>query len=444
MAAKATEQSALKLLFPAATPVPPLVQDKQFDDRLKEHIWNLVALICREYVLIFYQRLTKDRTFFQEVTRIVSHVVARLEEHVKDLDLPALLLADIPKLLEKHCKDYRTAEERAGTPAGGLLSLSELFHSVHPHIAIRPASTCKVDPKLPLVSAPYMIAMVEGILEAVLPLEDYAAESERTIIREVLIYVVCGNLFTKLSQPWFIHTILIKLLATDPDHVTVPESTASPPPSLFARVTSTLSKAISLLSSFSPFSSTPSGPDLTAAAIQLGATIFRAEERPIVRQGLWFSEIMSDIFSGSIDRYGFCSSLCFGSDFESSLIRQLFTSHLNPANLSKILSIAEHTLFPDGHPAPSVPGPSIEDQALLKEQAETLLAARIPQQLVDMLLLDEPRDKRRLVIAKDILDPLGTWECNVVLVLEVLELVICRLIPELTFVGNKKRLAGVM
>ena len=118
-------------------------------------------------------------------------------------------------------------------------------------------------------------------------------------------------------------------------------------------------------------------------------------------------------------------------------IRQLFRTHLNPNNISKILSIAEKTLFPDGHPAPSVPDPSIEEQALLKEQAESLLAALIPQRLVDVLVLDQPSEKRRLAIAKDILDPLSTWECNVVLVLEVLEVVICRLFPEMTLAGKQ-------
>lgn len=294
------QHSALKLLFPSEP--PPQLFDFPGSQRINAQIWNLVALVCREHVLSWYSKLTRDKSFFQEVVRIVKHVVEQIGNHVKELDLPALLLSDIPDLLEKHYRDHQTAQKRANTPAGGNLPLPQLYYSLHPHIALRPPSIHPVDPKLPFIASPYMIAVVEGILKVVLPPEDFAAESERTVVREVLIYVVFGNLFTKLAQPWFIHTVITKVLSTDPDHVSVPISLPSPPPSLLTRASQTFTRALSLLSSFSPFTPSANGPDLCLSGINLSATVFRAEERPLLQQTFWWAEISSNLLNGALNK----------------------------------------------------------------------------------------------------------------------------------------------
>lgn len=109
----------------------------------------------------------------------------------------------------------------------------------------------------------------------------------------------------------------------------------------------------------------------------------------------------------------------------------MFHQHLtNPETLSRVLSIAESTLFPNGHPAPAVPDPSIEEQLRLKTQAEMLLASKIPPTLVKLFCVE------REELVKDVLDALADWECNVVLVLETMEVVVGRLFPEMTLQGK--------
>lgn len=263
------------------------------------NLWPLSSLKFSDAL----QKLTRDRQFFQEVVIIVTHVIRNLVQRVIDLDLPLLLLADIPDRLQKHYDDYRTAAGRANTPAGGELSTPQLFASLQPHIAILPSAGRALDPKLPFVSPAYMMALVENILRSVLPSQDLGAATEFAVIRDALVYVVFGNLFTKLAQPWFIHTMLIKFLQEQPVHATVPTSVTESPPSFWARICTKLKQIRSGLALFQRAFQRRSDPILSAHLFKLLSSCLLASERPCLQQSLWWAELSADLCGGTLDRF---------------------------------------------------------------------------------------------------------------------------------------------
>lgn len=67
------------------------------------------------------------------------------------------------------------------------------------------------------VSEEYIRQSVDHILKISLPEEDYQPEPERYIIREVVVDVVLG-VIPRISQPWFIHKVILDLLGPEEHH----------------------------------------------------------------------------------------------------------------------------------------------------------------------------------------------------------------------------------
>lgn len=114
-----------------------------------------------------------------------------------------------------------------------------------------------------------------------------------------------------------------------------------------------------------------------------------------------------------------------------SAVRQAISQHFcTPETVNRLLHIAETVVFPDGHPAPNVPDPSPEEQTSRKAEAERLVAASLPQSLL-WLIPGVNKHSIATTVARDLLDPLSNWQCNVTLITSILEVVVLRLFPEM-------------
>ena len=116
---------------------------------------------------------------------------------------------------------------------------------------------------------------------------------------------------------------------------------------------------------------------------------------------------------------------------------------LSPAGFVKILELAQDGLLPGGHPAPSVPDPSPEEQQALRVAAEAAISDLAPgarslwrrpdrtDALLRILVPGEDEGRPDASLARDILDPWGSHAANCTTVLVLLDHVIGRLFPEL-------------
>lgn len=78
--------------------LPPLTSRNDVDLQL----YALIAIILREYVQSWYNKITPDETFVAEVVQIIAHCTRALEQRIRKVDLESLLLDEIPDLLDKH------------------------------------------------------------------------------------------------------------------------------------------------------------------------------------------------------------------------------------------------------------------------------------------------------------------------------------------------------
>ncbi|KAF5368435.1 hypothetical protein D9758_002405 [Tetrapyrgos nigripes] len=218
---------SIRLLFPSQSSLPPLL-NTQVPDELTNELYDFIALALRAFVNPWWVKITRyDKQFLPEITRILTHVFRALEERLVNADLPPLVFRDIPTIVTVHYRDYRNAASKVSTSyaSGGALSLPQLFHQLQPHMAISAEGV--IDPE-------YIRQIVDLILKVCLPTEDYAPETERVIVREILLKILLNDVIPKITQPWFIQKMILDQLGGSSSNKVVmktPEPRTLPPTS---------------------------------------------------------------------------------------------------------------------------------------------------------------------------------------------------------------------
>ncbi len=198
---------ARRILFPNhIRDIPPLLASPDVPPELQAELYDFIALALRAHVNPWWTKITRyDKEFLPQITRTLTIVVRALETRALALDLPALVFRDVHVILGQYCRDYRNATSKVASSyaTGGATSLPQLFHQLQPHIAL--SSDGKIDLE-------YYRQIVDHVLRACLPSEDYAPEAERFALREVFVNVLVGDVIPKVTQPWFIQKTILDLL----------------------------------------------------------------------------------------------------------------------------------------------------------------------------------------------------------------------------------------
>ena len=355
-----------RLLYPyASEDVPPPILVTPGSEYLDTQIYGLLALVCRGFISPWYMQISRDRAFLLEIVRVASHVVRQLEARLvedgsakdtRSVDKLRFLCVSMPNVLERHFLDYRTAQGRSGSAyAAGALRAGEAdtaaisafeahFHSLQPHIAVTaphlksPTSDVAIEKTPAHLNADYLRAAIEALLRNFMPPEDYCAETERTVVREVILGIILAGIFNKVAQPWFIYSIMIKLLeqrpkgqATFVQEHTKPQDPSSKISSVLQSAAGYIANLPSLLYRLSAFFASislivttafaspyyrhfvSSPPDsaghalneqLTKPLIDLVSTVLRAEidGRQVLNQLLWTAKTGCTVASSLLDR----------------------------------------------------------------------------------------------------------------------------------------------
>ena len=78
--------------------LPPLTSSNETDLQL----YAFIAIIIKESVHSWYGKITPDHAFVDEVIQIIAHCTRSLEQRLRKVDLEALLLDEVPELVEAH------------------------------------------------------------------------------------------------------------------------------------------------------------------------------------------------------------------------------------------------------------------------------------------------------------------------------------------------------
>ena len=78
--------------------LPPLTSRNDVDLQL----YAIIAIIVRDFVQNWYNKITPDEAFVAEIVQIIAHCTRALEQRLRKVDLESLLFDEIPELLDNH------------------------------------------------------------------------------------------------------------------------------------------------------------------------------------------------------------------------------------------------------------------------------------------------------------------------------------------------------
>ncbi|KAG6831251.1 hypothetical protein H0H92_011761 [Tricholoma furcatifolium] len=434
IASTRTRPLANRLLFPSLHAPPPLLSASELDD----DVYDFLALALRAYVVPWWSKLSRyDKQLLPEITRILTVVIRNLDARIHALDINNLLLTHAPALITQHYRDYRNAHAKLRTSyaAGAAASLPQLFHQLQPHMAI------SADGRL---DTEYFRHLIDHVLMACLPEEDYKPKAERFIVREIILKVLLNDVIPKITQPWFIHRHrqVIPLSPCLPSLIVLqlpqrPRSSSTATSNHFSFQTiivlvlsaiqaisgaclalihtykNTLStiKSVNKRHPPSPQKSFSSPHNYASPPLTMFSEVFTLHERTTSTILLTSTRVVTDFSSSFLDR----------------LLPHLLEAQLSPAFILSIIRLSKRTLFPSGYPGPPPIEPTLEEQAELRARLvgwrpRGALASR----LLPLLLGPDPTKTLGAAI-----DPLSSAPCNVHLVLFLIDLVVLELFPEL-------------
>lgn len=78
--------------------LPPLTTSNAVDLQL----YAIIAIVIRDFVQTWYTKISPDQQFTDEIIQIIAHCTRALEQRLRLVDLHALLLDELPALLDAH------------------------------------------------------------------------------------------------------------------------------------------------------------------------------------------------------------------------------------------------------------------------------------------------------------------------------------------------------
>ncbi|EER26260.1 PXA domain containing protein [Coccidioides posadasii C735 delta SOWgp] len=190
--------------------LPPLTSSNEVDLQL----YALIAIIMKEFVYLWYSKITPDHSFTEEIIQVIAHCTRALEQRLRQIDIHALVLDEIPSLIEAHVIAYRMADQSA-MAARSQAQFRIAYHALNPHPALSP---------VPSVSNPasvveqqeresiYRQMLAQGILAVLLPTEDLENVCLRTLVGDILADLLLGEIVGgKVVEGWFIWEVITKL-----------------------------------------------------------------------------------------------------------------------------------------------------------------------------------------------------------------------------------------
>ncbi|KAG8953861.1 hypothetical protein FRC04_001491 [Tulasnella sp. 424] len=452
---------AQRLLSPSsATPLFPLTTPDHVI--LNDQIYKFLALALRAFVLTWWSKLSpKDKEFLPQITKVVQHVVketrGRVEADGEDR-LAGALLAGIPALVQQHYTDFRSAKSKIGTSYGSAGDLVKVFHRLQPHIAVRvedeQGAPIGVESALDPV---YLGAAIDLVLKASLPPEESGSDMERHIVREIIVGpVLCGAL-PRVVQPWFIHKAMLDLLGP-PNKLDERPLSSKSSPFTFHSITVIFLTAVQAISTFflrvinlsqsmvnlaNDLKSPERDLPITSRSEAIKELFFSSSRKrnptkndqllpqcglsyPALSMVKEILDLRCNPGSNLVAAAAFNSIELTAGLLEPFLDRYLpyalKTKVFTPRTFSSVVVAGTNNLFPEsnnGYPGPPPETPSLVEQAMLREKLEMRLKEVLPYPLSSQ------------ATTSLILDPLSSPECNMHLMILIIDLVLVTLFPEI-------------
>ncbi|EME49303.1 hypothetical protein DOTSEDRAFT_49594 [Dothistroma septosporum NZE10] len=189
--------------------LPPLTSSNAIDVQL----YAFIAVILSNFVQIWYNRVTPDQQFVSEILQIIAHCTRGLEQRLRQVDLEALLLDELPQVLTEHVEVIRMAQ-RSNQPEPTPFQQRTRYHTLRPHLALSPVP---IDAETSLLQhdneTAWCLLLVKQALPLLLPPEDLQNPCLEVLVSEIFSEMILrSGILGRASEPWLLWDGIAKLV----------------------------------------------------------------------------------------------------------------------------------------------------------------------------------------------------------------------------------------
>ncbi|KAJ5042797.1 uncharacterized protein L3040_004190 [Drepanopeziza brunnea f. sp. 'multigermtubi'] len=472
--------------------LPPLTSSNEVDLQL----YAFISIIIREFVQVWYSKITPDQVFVEEVVKIIAHCTRALEQRLRKVDLESLLLDELPELLSVHVQACRASRQPLH-PSPVESSPRDIYHSLWPFPALSPVPDGGQNILEQMRNeSTYRQLLVQGVLAVLLPTEDLENDCLTSLVGQIFSEMILGGgIGGKASEPWLLWDGITKIaeviktrLPQSKAQVRVQRSNSDLGGSTPLNATAkgmklwglggslqktfwlvlqygfvaftavrffliTLATASSLPSRIQPStkingSRSANGyddPDPVSSKRQISS------KQPILTMKIWscastlldlearmpwLNATLSLLQWAAITGPG---EVGITDGMVDKILSHAIQTHLlDPTLLPQVLRIARAALFPNNAPGPPRLIPSPTEQLLIRRQCAETLLSLVPAKVQDVYF--GPGIERRVREVEEALNVFDDAYCNKHLLYGIVELIIVRLMPEMAEKGIEELL----
>ncbi|TQS33689.1 hypothetical protein Golomagni_05955, partial [Golovinomyces magnicellulatus] len=173
--------------------------------KVSEAVDELLDMVLRDFVRIWYSNISRSDTFPNEVDRAIRAAIVRLLDMLRDKDLAEIVTSRIVPILTTHFHDFSAAERsvrgkklnKSVTESEELdLAIASKYRDGKLHAAASLSS-----PDMKMVQQDHLRSVIGRILPKVLPAKMLSSRSVSTIIREIVGCAVLSPIMQLLADP---------------------------------------------------------------------------------------------------------------------------------------------------------------------------------------------------------------------------------------------------
>uniref|UniRef100_A0A2K5QI01 Sorting nexin-19 n=1 Tax=Cebus imitator TaxID=2715852 RepID=A0A2K5QI01_CEBIM len=207
----------LERFFPVAT-CPPCPEAER---QLEQEINRTIQMIIRDFVLSWYRSVSQEPAFEEEMEAAMKGLVQELRRRMSMMDTRALAQS-VLTLCGCHLQSYIQAKE-ATAGKSGPVEPSHLWEAY-----------CRATTPHPAVHSPsaevtYTRGVVSLLLQGLVPKPHLETRTGRHVVVELITCNVILPLISRLSDPDWIHLVLVGIFSKARDPALCPASTPEQP-----------------------------------------------------------------------------------------------------------------------------------------------------------------------------------------------------------------------
>lgn len=175
--------------------LPALTPSSEVDLQL----YCLIGLFFRLFIHRWYERLTDDHEFIDEIVDITAHVSRNIVTRAQNLNMTTLLLDDVPLVLNDHLEAYRRIHRELGSRFLPDETMDKAMDHINQHFSLTNDDSTESD---------YLKVMSKSVIQFLLPYDDLESGLVQEFMKSLLSDLLLKNIVEKIIQPYQIFEII--------------------------------------------------------------------------------------------------------------------------------------------------------------------------------------------------------------------------------------------